>query len=86
MQEQNNQSDNTDNWLDIKQEDPRKRKELEAVYARVFKPGTDGFAVLGDLMNRYLLSIQPHNANHDFFAGSAAVMKYTQQMIQLGKE
>ncbi len=87
MSELNNQPDNSDNWPEIpNKEDPRKRKELEATYARVFKPGSDGFVVLGDLMARYLFSIQDSNSNHAYFAGQSSVMKYTQSMIQAGKE
>lgn len=86
MQEQNNQPDNSDNWLEVKEQDPRKLKELQAVYARLFNPGGDGFVVLGDLYKNYLFFQQPHNANHDFFAGQSDVMKYIQSMIQAGKE
>lgn len=86
MSELNNQPDNSDNWPEAKEPDLRKIKELQATYARVFKPGSDGFVVLGDLMARYFFSIQPHDANHDFFAGQSSVMKYTQAMINAGKE
>jgi len=86
MSETNNQPDNSDTWNETKKEDTRKLKELQAVYSRVFKPGSDGFVALGDLMSRYLLLSQPSTANHDFFAGQAAVMKYIQGMIQSGKE
>jgi len=86
MPDKNSQPDNSDNWLEINEEDPRKRKELEAVYARLFKPGSDGFVVLGDLNLHFLLNHNDSNANHSFFAGQAEVMKYIQTMIQRGKQ
>ena len=86
MPEPNSQPDNSDNWLQVTEEDPRKRKELEAVYARLFKPGSDAFVVLGDLNQRYLLNHNESTWNHSFFAGQAEVMKYIQAMIQKGKE
>ena len=85
MQEQNNQP-KSDNWLEVTKTDPRKLKELEVTYAKVFKPGSDGFVVLGDLMARFLFISPDSNANHDFFAGEGAVLKYIQSMIQAGKE
>lgn len=85
MQEPNSQPDNSDNWPQVTEQDPRKLKELQAVYARLFKPGGDGFVVMGDLYARYLFSVQPHNANHDFFAGQSSVMKYIQSQIQQGQ-
>ena len=86
MPDKNSQPDNSDNWPQVTEEDPRKRKELEAVYARLFKPGGDGFVVLGDLNQRYLLNHNESTWNHSFFAGQAEVMKYIQTMIQRGKE
>lgn len=85
MPEQNNQSDNPDNWLEVTKTDPRKLKELEVTYAKVFKPGSDGFVVLGDLMARFLFIVPDSNANHAFFAGEGAVLKYIQSMINRGK-
>ena len=85
MSDQNSQPDNSDNWPQVTEQDPRKQAELAAVYARVFKPGSDGFVVLGDLMARYLFSIQDSNSNHAYFSGQSSVLKYTQSMIQQGK-
>lgn len=62
----------------------RQKKELEAVYARAFKPSSDGFVALGDLNALFLFNHVDSNADHAFHSGQASVMKYIQAMIQEG--